>query len=100
MLFYNARPCYPGGLVDSVTDSGGGVQGSYPNIDTSPPPPVKTFCLSRVKMLVTGENVYGILFPLRERRLTLTAADNDPPLPPPPPLCITHLTPYIGTYSM
>ena len=21
MLFYNARPCYPGGLVDSVTDS-------------------------------------------------------------------------------
>ena len=36
MLFYNAWPCYPGGLVDSVTDSGGGVQGSYPNIDTSP----------------------------------------------------------------
>ena len=99
------RPCYPGGLVDSVTDSGGGVQGSYPNIDTSPPP-VNKFCfsiargLSRVKMLVTGENVYGILFPLRERRLTLTAADNAPPLPPPPPPCITHLTPYIGTYSM
>ena len=43
MLFYNARPCYPGGLVDSVTDSGGGVQGSYPNIDTSPPP-VNKFC--------------------------------------------------------
>jgi hypothetical protein len=36
MLFYNARPCHPGGLVDSVTDSGGGVQGSYLNIDTSP----------------------------------------------------------------
>ncbi len=36
MLFYNARPCYPGGLVDSVTDSGGGVQGSYPNSDPSP----------------------------------------------------------------
>ena len=43
MLFYNAGPCYPGGLVDSVTDSGGGVQGSYPNIDTSPPP-VNKFC--------------------------------------------------------
>ena len=86
MLFYNARPCYPGGLVDSVTDSGGGVQGSYPNIDTSPPP-VNKFCfsiargLSRVKMLVKGENGYGILFPLRERRLTLTAADIDPPPP-------------------
>ncbi len=36
MLFYNARPCCPGGLVDSVTDSGGGGQGSYPIIDTSP----------------------------------------------------------------
>ncbi len=36
MLFYNAWPCYPGGLVDSVTDSGGGVQGLYPNIDTFP----------------------------------------------------------------
>jgi hypothetical protein len=32
MLFYNARSCYPGGLVDSVTDSGGGVQGSYPHL--------------------------------------------------------------------
>jgi hypothetical protein len=33
MLFYNARSCYPGpgGLVDSVTDSGGGLQGSYPH---------------------------------------------------------------------
>ena len=36
MLFYNARSCHPGGLVDSVTDSGGGVQGSYLNSDTSP----------------------------------------------------------------
>ena len=95
MLFYNAGPCYPGGLVDSVTDSGGGVQGSYPNIDTSPPP-VNKFCfsiargLSRVKMLVTGENVYGILFPLRERRLTLTAADNDPPPFPLPLLFASH----------
>ena len=41
-------------------------------IDTSPPP-VNKFCfsiargLSRVKMLVKGENGYGILFPLRER---------------------------------
>ena len=31
MLFYNARSCYPGpgGLVDSVIDSGSGLQGSY-----------------------------------------------------------------------
>ncbi len=36
MLFYNARPCNPGGLVDSVTDSGGGVQGLYPPLGTSP----------------------------------------------------------------
>ena len=27
MLFYNAGPCYPGGLVDSVTDSDGGGTG-------------------------------------------------------------------------
>jgi hypothetical protein len=35
MLFYNARSCYPGGLVDRVTDSGGGLQGSYPHFGTS-----------------------------------------------------------------
>ena len=38
MLFYIARSCYPGpgGLVDSVTDSGGGLQGSYPHFGISP----------------------------------------------------------------
>ena len=36
MLFYNARSCYPGpgGLVVSVTDSGGGVTGSNPHTHT------------------------------------------------------------------
>ncbi len=67
MLFYNAGPCYPGGLVDSVTDSGGGVQGSYPNIDTFPLPPVKKFCFKSREDVGNGRKcLWYIVSPPRE----------------------------------